>query len=75
MAAGVSIRAFRSGHGTKRGAICSPSVRTASPVDPDVPSFALTRQETDMLKFIGGTIGAIFLIGLIVVVLFFKLIF
>ncbi|WP_443216714.1 hypothetical protein [Rhizobium sp. Root1240] len=28
-----------------------------------------------MLKFIGGTIGAIFLIGLIVVVLFFKLIF
>jgi hypothetical protein len=33
------------------------------------------RQETDMLKFIGGTIGAIFLIGLIVVVLLFKLIF
>jgi len=28
-----------------------------------------------MLKFIGGTIGAIFLIGLIVVVLLFKLIF
>ncbi|WP_441937964.1 hypothetical protein [Neorhizobium galegae] len=28
-----------------------------------------------MLKFIGGTIGAIFLIGLIVVVLFLKLIF
>ncbi|MGQ2968016.1 MAG: hypothetical protein ACT6RF_04640 [Allorhizobium sp.] len=33
------------------------------------------KQETDMLKFIGGTIGAIFLIGLIVVVLLFKLIF
>ena len=32
-------------------------------------------QETCMLRFIGGTIGAIFLIGLIVVVLFFKLIF
>ncbi|WP_441931218.1 hypothetical protein [Neorhizobium galegae] len=28
-----------------------------------------------MLKFIGGTIGAIFLIGLIVVFLFLKLIF
>jgi hypothetical protein len=33
------------------------------------------KQETDMLKFIGGTIGAIFLIGLIVVFLLFKLIF
>jgi hypothetical protein len=29
----------------------------------------------EMLKFIGGTVGAIFLIGLIVVVLFLKLIF
>ena len=28
-----------------------------------------------MLKFIGGTIGLIFLIGLVVVVLFFKLLF
>jgi hypothetical protein len=32
-------------------------------------------KEPYMLKFIGGTIGAIFLIGLIVVVLFLKLIF
>jgi hypothetical protein len=31
--------------------------------------------ENGMLKFIGGTIGAIFLIGLIVVVLLLKLIF
>ncbi|THV35554.1 hypothetical protein [Rhizobium rosettiformans] len=28
-----------------------------------------------MLKFIGGTVGAIFLIGLIVVILFLMLIF
>ncbi|MEC9461789.1 MAG: hypothetical protein VX601_01345 [Pseudomonadota bacterium] len=33
------------------------------------------RGEADMLKFIGGTVGAIFLIGLIVVILFLMLIF
>ncbi|MBB5276747.1 hypothetical protein HNR26_002825 [Rhizobium rosettiformans] len=33
------------------------------------------RGDADMLKFIGGTVGAIFLIGLIVVILFLMLIF
>ena len=33
------------------------------------------QEERHMLKFIGGTIGAIFLIGLIVVILLLMLIF
>jgi hypothetical protein len=50
-----------------------------TPLAPTIPAVRGERnafgQETCMFKFIGGTIGAIFLIGLIVVVLFFKLIF
>jgi ABC-type transport system involved in multi-copper enzyme maturation permease subunit len=34
-----------------------------------------TRKEASMLKFIGGTIGAIFLIGLLVVIGLLALIF
>jgi hypothetical protein len=32
-------------------------------------------RESDMLKFLGGTVGIIFLIGLIVVIALFKFIF
>lgn len=44
------------------------------PNAPVVP-LPLQPEEKIMLKFIGGTIGAIFLIGLIVVVLLLMLIF
>jgi phosphotransferase system glucose/maltose/N-acetylglucosamine-specific IIC component len=38
-------------------------------------SISHERRESSMLKFLGGTIGVIFLIGLIVVILLLMLIF
>lgn len=35
----------------------------------------IRKSETHMLKFLGGTVGIIFLIGLIVVIALFKFIF
>ncbi|QUS35177.1 hypothetical protein [Falsirhodobacter algicola] len=49
-------------------------------IDPERPALAGRssfghQQEARMFKFIGGTMGVIFLIGLIVVILLLKLIF
>lgn len=40
-----------------------------------VPDMRLKNMERKMLKFLGGTVGIIFLIGLIVVIALFKLVF
>ena len=63
--------------GTYQGAICSPFAiaRWQELRLSRTPDEQRTQEENRMLKFIGGTIGAIFLIGLIVVVLLLMLIF